>query len=92
MTAPELPHRDHWEDFPAGSVRRFGAMQVTRADVLESRAMGSRPDVGLARSLSEVLNQHGEAVQSMEGRGHVQRAASSSSATTSASLTWWKSS
>ena len=35
-----------------------------RFTVLESRAMSSRPDVGLIRSLSEVLNQHGEVVQS----------------------------
>ena len=152
MSTPPPAARDHWEDFPAGSVRRFGAMTVTRDDVLdfarrfdpqpfhlddaaaaaslfgklsasgwltcamamrmmcdgyllnstslgspgidklkwhkpvypgdtlsmritvmESRAMGSRPDVGLVRTLSEVLNQHGEVVQSMEGWGMFRR-------------------
>src|SRR5688572_19247503 len=27
--------RDHWEDFPIGSVREFGAMPVTREAVLD---------------------------------------------------------
>ena len=44
-----------------------------RFTVLESRAMASRPDVGLIRSLSEVLNQHGEVVQSMEAWGMFRR-------------------
>lgn len=152
MTPLEPSSRDHWEDFPVGSVRQFGAMQVTREDVLdfaskfdpqpfhlddaaaeaslfgklsasgwhtcamamrmmcdgyllnaaslgspgidklkwhkpvypgdtlsvrfsvlEARTMNSRPDVGLIRSLSEVLNQHGEVVQSMEGWGMFRR-------------------
>jgi acyl dehydratase len=152
MTNDEAPRRDHWEDFPVGSVRQFGAMPVTREDVLDfaakfdpqpfhlddaaaaaslfgklsasgwhtcamamrlmcdgyllnsaslgspgidnlkwhkpvypgdtlsvrftvlaSRPMNSRPGVGLIRSLSEVLNQHGEVVQSMEGWGMFRR-------------------
>ena len=149
-TPPE--HRDHWEDFPVGSVRQFGAMPVTREavldfaskfdpqpfhlddaaaeaslfgklsasgwhtcamamrmmcdgyllqsaslgspgidnlkwhkpvypgdtlsmriTVLDARPMNSRPDVGLVRSRSEVLNQHGEVVQSMDGWGMFRR-------------------
>jgi acyl dehydratase len=152
MTNPEASKRDHWEDFPVGSVRQFGAMPVTREavldfaakfdpqpfhlddaaaeaslfgklsasgwhtcamamrmycdgyllnstslgspgidklkwhkpvypgdtlsarfTVLEARPMNSRPDVGLIRSLSEVLNQHGEVVQSMEAWGMFRR-------------------
>jgi len=33
-TPPERPLRYYWEDFPAGSVREFGAMPVTRDAVL----------------------------------------------------------
>jgi len=144
--------RHHWEDFPAGSVREFGAKTVTREavlafarefdpqpfhldddaaeaslfgrlsasgwhtcamtmrmicddhllessslgspgidslrwhkpvypgdtlrvrlEVLEARAMSSRPEVGLVRSRWLVLNQHGEAVLSMEGWGMFRR-------------------
>jgi acyl dehydratase len=144
--------RHHWEDFPAGSVREFGAKTVTREavlafarefdpqpfhvdddaaeaslfgrlsasgwhtcamtmrmicddhllessslgspgidslrwhkpvypgdtlrvrlEVLEARAMTSRPEVGLVRSRWLVLNQHGEAVLSMEGWGMFRR-------------------
>jgi len=140
--------RHHWEDFPAGSVREFGAKTVTREavlafarefdpqpfhldddaaeaslfgrlsasgwhtcamtmrmicddhllessslgspgidslrwhkpvypgdtlrvrlEVLEARAMSSRPEVGLVRSRWQVLNQHGDVVLSMEGWG-----------------------
>ena len=140
--------RHHWEDFPAGSVREFGAKTVTREavlafarefdpqpfhldddaaeaslfgrlsasgwhtcamtmrmicddhllessslgspgidslrwhkpvypgdtlrvrlEVLEARAMTSRPEVGLVRSRWQVLNQHGDVVLSMEGWG-----------------------
>ena len=152
MTTTAPDGIDHWEDFPVGSVRRFGATAVTREEVLEfagrfdpqpfhlddaaaeaslfgklsasgwhtcamamrmmcdgyllraaslgspgidklkwhrpvypgdtlsvrftvleARPMNSRPDVGLVRSLSEVLNQHGEVVQSMEGWGMFRR-------------------
>jgi len=40
-----------------------------RRTVLESRASQSRPGVGLLRSRTEALNQHGEVVMSMEGWG-----------------------
>lgn len=152
MSPPETSKREHWEDFPVGSVRQFGALPVTREEVLafarqfdpqpfhlddaaaeaslfgklsasgwhtcamamrmmcdgyllnaeslgspgidklkwhkpvypgdtlsvrftvlEARGMNSRPDVGLIRSLSEVLNQRGEIVQSMEGWGMFRR-------------------
>lgn len=144
--------RHHWEDFPAGSVREFGAKTVTREavlafarefdpqpfhldddaaeaslfgrlsasgwhtcamtmrmicddhllessslgspgidslrwhkpvypgdtlrvrlEVLEARAMTSRPEVGLVRSRWQVLNQHGDVVLSMEGWGMFRR-------------------
>jgi acyl dehydratase len=144
--------RHHWEDFPAGSVREFGAKTVTREavlvfarefdpqpfhlddeaaeaslfgrlsasgwhtcamtmrmicddhllessslgspgidslrwhkpvypgdtlrvrlEVLETRAMTSRPEVGLVRSRWQVLNQHGDVVLSMEGWGMFRR-------------------
>ena len=35
--------------------------------------MKSRPDVGLARSLLEMFNQHGEQVLSMDGWGMFRR-------------------
>lgn len=44
-----------------------------RFEVLESRPMTSRPDVGLVRSRWEVLNQHGEVVLTMEGWGMFRR-------------------
>jgi acyl dehydratase len=44
-----------------------------RITVLDARPMGSRPGIGLIRSRSEVLNQHGEVVQSMEGWGMFRR-------------------
>jgi acyl dehydratase len=44
-----------------------------RMTVLESRPLASRPGVGLIRSKSVVLNQHGEPVQSMEGYGMFRR-------------------
>ena len=40
-----------------------------RRIVLESRASQSRPGVGLLRSRTEALNQHGVVVMSMEGWG-----------------------
>jgi acyl dehydratase len=38
-----------------------------RGTVIESRALQSRPTVGLVRTRSEVVNQHGEVVLTMEG-------------------------
>ena len=46
-----------------------------RSTVLECRPLASRPMVGLVRSKSEVLNQNGETVLSMEGVGFYQRRA-----------------
>lgn len=40
-----------------------------RLTVLESRALRSRPGVGLIKSRHEVINQHGEVVMEMEGYG-----------------------
>ena len=40
-----------------------------RSTVLEARPSASRPEVGLVKSRSEVLNQHGQVVLSMEGIG-----------------------
>jgi len=40
-----------------------------RLEVLEARPMKSRPEVGLVRCRWEVLNQHRDAVMSMEGWG-----------------------
>ncbi|WP_298826807.1 MaoC family dehydratase [uncultured Piscinibacter sp.] len=44
-----------------------------RLEVLESRPLGSRPDVGLVRSCREVLNQDREVVLRMEGWGMFRR-------------------
>jgi acyl dehydratase len=44
-----------------------------RLTVLEARPMASRPGVGLVKSRWEVLNQHGEAVLSMQGWGMFRR-------------------
>jgi acyl dehydratase len=44
-----------------------------RQEVLEARPMSSRPHVGLVRSRTEVINQHGDAVMSMEGWGMFRR-------------------
>jgi len=48
---------------------RPGDTITYRRIVLESRASQSRPGVGLLRSRTEALNQHGEVVMSMEGWG-----------------------
>ena len=148
MTVPPRTPRLYWEDFPAGSVREFGNMAVTRdaiiefarafdpqpfhvdeeagksslfgglcasgwhtcsmamrmmcdeyllesaslgspglenlkwtrpvypgdtlrvrLQVLESRPMASKPQVGLVRSRWEVMNQRAETVLTMEGWG-----------------------
>ena len=44
-----------------------------RHTILDSRAMGSRPDVGLVRTLWEMHNQHGDQVLHMEGWGMFRR-------------------
>lgn len=44
-----------------------------RLEVLESRAMASRPDVGIIRSRWDVLNQADETVLTMEGFGMFRR-------------------
>ena len=46
-----------------------------RLEVLESRAMASRPDVGILRSRWEVMNQDNETVLTMEGYGMFRRRA-----------------
>jgi len=46
-----------------------------RLEVLESRAMASRPDVGILRSRWEVMNQDDETVLTMEGYGMFRRRA-----------------
>ena len=163
MTEPDLADlrpapRFHWEDFPVGSVREFGAYRVTREEVLafasaydpqpfhlsdeaaekslfgrlaasgwhtcamtmrmlcdgyllesaslgspgidnlrwhkpvypgdtlhvdytvlEARPMASRPGVGLVKSQTEVKNQHGEVVLSMNGWGMFRRRAGADS-------------
>jgi acyl dehydratase len=48
---------------------RPGDTVTYRRTVLESRASNSRPGMGLLRSRTEGLNQHGEVVLSMEGWG-----------------------
>jgi acyl dehydratase len=47
--------------------------------VLESRAMNSKPHVGLTRSRWQVFNQHGEPVLEMEGWGMFRRRAPAAS-------------
>ena len=46
---------------------RPGDTITYRRVILESRPSGSRPGIGLLRSRSEALNQHGELVMTMEG-------------------------
>jgi acyl dehydratase len=53
-------------------VRPGDVLQV-RTTVLEARPMNSRPDVGLAKSRMETLNQHGEVVLAMEAWGMYRR-------------------
>ena len=52
-----------------------GDVLTLRNTVLESRPLASRPTVGMVRSRSEVLNQDGEVVLSMEGVGFFGRRA-----------------
>jgi acyl dehydratase len=49
-----------------------------RVTVLESRPMASRPDVGLVRSLSELLNQDDVTVLTMSGYGMFRRRSTAS--------------
>jgi len=46
-----------------------------RLEVLESRPMASRPEIGIVRSRWEVMNQDDEAVLTMEGYGMFRRRA-----------------
>ncbi|MBK9237226.1 MAG: hypothetical protein IPO19_15080 [Rhodoferax sp.] len=50
-----------------------GDVLRTRMQVLQSRPMSSKADVGLVRSLWTVLNQHDEPVLTMEGWGMFRR-------------------
>lgn len=52
---------------------RPGDVLQARVTVLEARTMKSRPDVGLAKSRVETLNQHGEVVLAMEAWGMYRR-------------------
>lgn len=52
---------------------RPGDVLRVRTTVLEARPMESRPEVGLAKSRMETLNQHGEVVLLMEGWGMYRR-------------------
>lgn len=52
----------------------FPGDQLTlRHEILESRPMRSRPDVGIVRSRWELTNQHGKPVLQMEGYGMFRR-------------------
>lgn len=46
---------------------RPGDTITYRRVILEARPSGSRPGIGLVRSRSEALNQHGEVVMTMDG-------------------------
>ena len=50
-----------------------GDVLTMRSTVLEARPSASRPEMGLVKSLSEVLNQHGQVVLRMEGLGFFRR-------------------
>jgi acyl dehydratase len=50
-----------------------GDTLTLRQTILDSRPMGSRPDVGLVRTLWEMHNQHGDKVLHMEGWGMFRR-------------------
>ncbi len=52
-----------------------GDVLSMRSTVIDSRSLASRPGVGLVRSRSEVLNQSGAIVLSMEGVGFYARRA-----------------
>lgn len=50
-----------------------GDTLTMRQTILESRPMSTRPDVGLVRSLWEMVNQHGDKGLHMEGYGMFRR-------------------
>jgi acyl dehydratase len=50
-----------------------GDVLSMRHEILETRPMASKPQVGLTRSTWQVRNQHGETVLSMEGWGMFRR-------------------
>ena len=50
-----------------------GDVLTMRSTVLESRPLASRPEVGIVKNRSEVLNQHGQVVLRMEGAGFFRR-------------------
>ena len=50
-----------------------GDILTMRSTVLEARPSPSRPEIGLVKNRSEVLNQHGQVVLSMEGIGFFRR-------------------
>lgn len=50
-----------------------GDTLTLKQTITESRPMGSRPDVGLTRTLWEMFNQHGEQVLLMDGYGMFRR-------------------
>ena len=52
--------------FPGDTLR----LQTT---VLETRPMGTRPDIGMTRNLWEMFNQHNDKVLHMEGWGMFKR-------------------
>jgi len=52
---------------------RPGDTITYRRVILEARPSGSRPGIGLVRSRSEALNQHGETVMTMDGWGLFRR-------------------
>jgi len=52
---------------------RPGDTITYRRVILEARPSGSKPDLGLVRTRSEALNQHGELVMTMEGWGLFRR-------------------
>ena len=52
---------------------RPGDILRMRLTVLETRPMESRPTVGITLSRWEVINQHGENVMTMEGKGMFRR-------------------
>jgi acyl dehydratase len=52
---------------------RAGDTIVYRHAILEARPSESRPGIGLVRSRTEAVNQHGETVMTMEGWGMFRR-------------------
>ncbi len=55
-----------------------GDVLRVRLEVLESRGLASRPEVGMIRSRWEVMNQDGDTVLTMEGFGMFRRRAPAS--------------